>query len=545
MLLGERTIDVIAFLAVVTLALVVRWPYLSTAPRFTDEIQEVLRGLLISQGRLLPLTSVDSYIGAIQNYAVALVFLVSGQNPWSPRLISWFLGGLTVGLTYPLGMEIARSVGLTRTRLVGALSSMMLAMAGVHVIVNSHIAWSNSMTPFFTTLGLWLVMRVVRTRAAWPMVIAGLSFGLALQTHLLAGMFIPAIILFVIVKAPWLLRSRWTYVGIGLFMLAYASVLVHNLMYLGDTLTHAQYIRTRKNYLADGPLPESDFMAIVRNVGRSLGMLGETLVTSMSTVDDWPLPVDIALVGFGLGTAVAALLWAAKLGQPLPLLALLGTLLILPVANPGRYSTITDGRYVSPLLPLCYAAIAAMILSISGRRWLFSGAVALLAVVFLIQPVGPMLRYVWRISLESPTNQDIARSVALIDSRASDDDVVLLDNRLNLGARNIASLRETRAAYDGFSYLLPFEKIRIITTQVSRGAVEERLRRRDRLFVIVPPGYRSELQAGRVTAVRSSDAPLPMDPASSNRPLYEIYLVESPGSAAQTPPEEGAATAAE
>ena len=47
---------------------------------------------------------------------------------------------------------------------------------------------------------------------------------------------------------------------------------------------------------------------------------------------------------------------------------------------------------------------------------------------------------------------------------------------------------ETRAAYDGFSYLLPFEKIRIITTQVSRGAVEERLRRRDRLFVIVSAG---------------------------------------------------------
>ena len=109
-----------------TFALLVAVAIPIDSPRFTDEIQEVLRGLLISQGRLFPLTSVDSYIGAIQNYAVALVFLVSGQKPWSPRLISWFLGGLTVGLTYLLGMEIARSVGITRSRLVGALSAMML-----------------------------------------------------------------------------------------------------------------------------------------------------------------------------------------------------------------------------------------------------------------------------------------------------------------------------------------------------------------------------------------------------------------------------------
>src|SRR5262245_47221299 len=81
----------------VVVGLVVRLPYLESAPRFTDEIYEVLRGLQIAQGRLLPLTSVDSYIGALQNYVFALVFLLTGQNPWAPRVVSWLAGGATVG----------------------------------------------------------------------------------------------------------------------------------------------------------------------------------------------------------------------------------------------------------------------------------------------------------------------------------------------------------------------------------------------------------------------------------------------------------------
>jgi hypothetical protein len=522
---GALATDLALFGSLVMIGLVVRWPYLESAPRFTDEIYEVLRGLQIAQGRLLPLTSVDSYIGALQNYVFALVFLIGGQNPWSPRVVSWLAGGMTVGLTFLLGQEIARSVGSRSDRWVGILAALMLTVAGVHVIVNSHVAWSHSVTPFYTTLGLWLVLRSARTGEAWLMAPAGLAFGCALQTHLLAGMFIPAVAGFVVWKARWLLRSRWTYVGIGLFLLAYSSVIVYNVQNAGDTVRHAQYIRTRHNYLVDGPLPESDPMVVVRNVGRTIGMLGETLVSSLGAQDEWPSPIDPALIAVGLVTMAAGLIWCARRAQPLPLMAVLATVLILPVANPGRYATITDGRYVSPLLPLCYAAIAVLVLSAMQGRILRPIFIALLVAVFVIQPLGPTFRYSQRVSAQVPSNQAIARSVDLLDSLQQDDDVVMLDNRLNLGSR-LPSPGESRAAYDGFTYLLPFKGFRIITTQISRAAVEERLRRRPRLFAIIPPGYRTELLVGRVTPVRSVDHPVPMDPTAPDRPLYAIYMVE-------------------
>ncbi|MFN0070350.1 MAG: hypothetical protein ACKVVP_02525, partial [Chloroflexota bacterium] len=380
--------------------------------------------------------------------------------------------------------------------------------------------------PFYTTLGLWLVLRVMRARTTWPMAVAGFSFGCALQTHLLAGMFFPAVIALVIWKARWLLKDRWTYLGIGAFLAAYSSVIVHNLMYLGDTVKHAQYIRTRHNYLVDGPLPETDSFTILRNMGRTIGMLGETLVTSIGPADDWPGSIDPVLIAVGLISVAFAVVWALRRGQPLPILALLATVLILPVANPGRYTTITDGRYVSPLLPLCFAALAAMLLAIPMSRKVRICAIGAMALVFILQPLGPTLRYGQRVSEEVPSNQAIARSVDVLESWGDESDLVMLDNRLNQGARNIISLRESRAAFDGFTYLLPFERIRVVTTQVSRGAVEDRLRRRDRVFVIVPPGYRSELLVGRVTPIRSADAPAPPDPAAPHRPLYEMYMVE-------------------
>ena len=83
-LVGWR-LDVLAALGLSALALAVRWPYLWSVPRFTDEVLEVGRGLAIARGQALPLTNYDSYLGAIQNYMLAALFLV--VFPWAgPKL---------------------------------------------------------------------------------------------------------------------------------------------------------------------------------------------------------------------------------------------------------------------------------------------------------------------------------------------------------------------------------------------------------------------------------------------------------------------------
>jgi hypothetical protein len=217
------------------------------------------------------------------------------------------MGGATVGLTYLLSREIARSLGIIPSRASGVAAALMIGFAGVHILVNSHIAWSNSVTPFYTTLGLWLVLRVVRTQQPRLLALAGVCFGLALQTHLLAGMFIPAVAVYVVWKGRWLLRNRWTAIGVLLFVLSYSNVIVYNIVNAGDTVRHAQYIRTRHNYLTEGSLPETDSMVVVRNAGRTVWMLGETLVSSVGPSDDWPEPLDPAIVVLGLAVTATAL----------------------------------------------------------------------------------------------------------------------------------------------------------------------------------------------------------------------------------------------
>lgn len=523
---APRALDVAGFIGLTALAFAIRWPYLWAVPRFTDEVLEVLHGLAIAQGKSLPLTNYDSYDGAFQNYVFAAVFLLFGQNPWSPRVVSCVAGALTVGLTYLLARDLAVSASCPRPRLAGLLAALMMAFSGVHILVNSHIAWSNSVTPLYTTLGLWLVVRVVRDQATRLLALAGLVFGLALQTHPLAGVLFPAIAGYGLLQVRWLRRSRWLYLGLGLFLLAYSNVIVHNLIDWGDSLEHAQFRRTRENYLVDGPLPETDLVVYARNVPRTAVLLGETLVSSLSPTDRWPAFFDRTLVLTGLVAVFGATLWLAWVGQPLPLLAIGAAGVLLPLANPGRYAPITDGRYVTPLLPLCFAALASMVLTAAWlRSWRTVSMAALLALLVL-QPLGPLARYTMGVLAESPSNEALARSVALVLEHRRPGDPVMVDNRLNLGASNIPSPRFARAAFDGLTYLFPFYDVRPIITQVSRGALEDRLQRGPRLFVILPPGYRSELTVGRVTPIRSPSAPLPIDPATTNRPIYEIYLVE-------------------
>ena len=82
--------------------------------------------------------------------------------------------------------------------------------------------------------------------------------------------------------------------------------------------------------------PEDRFMMSdpEKALGRTIGMLGETLVSSLGAQDEWPSPIDPALIAVGLVTMAAGLIWCARRAQPLPLMAVLATVLILPAPHP-------------------------------------------------------------------------------------------------------------------------------------------------------------------------------------------------------------------
>src|SRR3954447_9705298 len=146
--------EVALVVGLVLVAALVRWPNVQVLPPFTDETEEALRAWAIVQGDLRPLVNVDSYIGALWSYVVAAGLVVFGRNAEVPRLASLVAGALTVGVTYLLGRRLFG-------RQAGLLAALLLAANAAHVLVSSHVAWSNCATPLFTTLAFWLTHRAL------------------------------------------------------------------------------------------------------------------------------------------------------------------------------------------------------------------------------------------------------------------------------------------------------------------------------------------------------------------------------------------------
>src|SRR5439155_18073863 len=135
--------------ALAFLALVVRLPYFTQLPAFSDEVDDIYRAFLITQGKLFPLTDTSTYIGSLWSWMMAAALWISGLKLYAPRALILLMGVLTVIATYPLGR--AFSAGRQRGGLVAAY---LLVTSGPHVLINSHVAWSNCMTPLFSALGV-------------------------------------------------------------------------------------------------------------------------------------------------------------------------------------------------------------------------------------------------------------------------------------------------------------------------------------------------------------------------------------------------------
>jgi hypothetical protein len=101
-------------------------------------------------------------------------------------------------------------------RIAGLLAAGLLATNGPHVVVNSHIAWSNCLTPLLTTLAFWALLRAGEARPFLPL--AGLLLGLALQTHPLVVAMLPGLALAVLLHDARSLRTPWPWLAAAAFL---------------------------------------------------------------------------------------------------------------------------------------------------------------------------------------------------------------------------------------------------------------------------------------------------------------------------------------
>jgi hypothetical protein len=345
---------IVAGLAIV--AAVVRVPNAHLVPPYTDETEEALRAWAIAEGELRPLVNVDAYIGALWSYVVAAGFALVGRSAEVPRLAAVGAGALTVGVTFLLGRRLYGTMA-------GLMAALLLAGNAAHVLVNGHVAWSNCATPLFTTIAFWLLIRALdRPEQPLRLGLAGLAWGLALQTHPSVAAFLIGAAGYALWRDPRLPLRPGAWLGLGMLAVGYSNVLASNLGGEFDTLTEAQ--GRASGYAGDAGLDAWEYVAsvlgiLVLIVHTTAGMVEPRMTAAEYLTDPRVLATLVVLL--------AALVWSARRREPLLLFIAVPAIVLIPALN-QRWSPILASRYIMPLVPLALVTIAGLFVALVSRR---------------------------------------------------------------------------------------------------------------------------------------------------------------------------------
>ena len=371
---GHTLASVGVFVGLVALAAMARWPQLQMIPQYTDETEESLRAWAIYAGGLRPLVNVEPYIGSFWNYVVAGLFLAGGRDSDIPRQASLVAGALTVGMTYILGRQLYG-------HLAGVVAALLLAGNAAHILVNSHVAWSNCVTPLFTTAAFWLLLRALdRPHSYGRLGAAGVAWGLALQTHPSVVVCLPGAALYALHRYPRLAQRPQAWAGALLFLAAYGNVLLYNVQSGFGTIAEAQ--RVGADYAGAAGLGLERYGQSVLGILLLLVQAAAGVVDARLTVAEYLFDPRMLVGAVAIGAAVW---WSVRRRQWLLLLVGVPMLLVLPALN-QRWQPILAVRYIMPLIPLLcvvIGGIAGDMLPRRGWRPVASWGVAL-AVVGLV-----------------------------------------------------------------------------------------------------------------------------------------------------------------
>ncbi|MFN8496755.1 MAG: glycosyltransferase family 39 protein [Anaerolineae bacterium] len=271
---------------------------------------------------------------------------------------------------------------------VAALAAGLLtATSFALVTVNSRLGWSNGLTPLFTTAAIALTLFAMLDGRAWRLVGAGAVWGLALQTHPSTVALLPGVIVWALLQPQgrrWL-RTRWLWLTLGAFLLAYSNMIWVNVIRRGVSVQEGS--NTKNAYgLAEGV---GDYAARFAQLWIQLGRM---MAGSYVPVDDRSAPFLLTPVApVYIVLALAALLWAAfrRVTAILPAAALSMAVIVAAISH--SFESLYDTRYIAPILPLVYMAMGLAL----GHAWNFwRGAgrvvVGLAAAAMILAPLGAL-----------------------------------------------------------------------------------------------------------------------------------------------------------
>jgi 4-amino-4-deoxy-L-arabinose transferase-like glycosyltransferase len=361
---AEWALDAALMLGLAAAAFWMRWPDLYTVPALTDEADDLMHALSALREGRLPLASVSVYIGPLFTWFFMGVFAVLGPSPTIGRTVVLLADCAAVALTYALG----RAVG---GRWVGLIAGALLVPNIVHTLIISHIAWSNCVTPLFSTATLLLLVRALQRGA--PHLLPAVAFlgALTIQTHPFSALVMlclgPALLLHPIGRG-WL-RTRWLPLSLLAAVVGYAPLLVHNIIRPLQTVRGV--LDKEYAYHPAASLPEY------------LGSLGEFLVQyvrTLASVVEEPVRLPellfrpqvvplLALLLLGMGVA-----WRRQ-HHVLPLALVVSALLMSFLGGDYRWLPVTVSRYLGHLWPIGYVLVG--LGAVAAARWAWAAGAAL------------------------------------------------------------------------------------------------------------------------------------------------------------------------
>jgi 4-amino-4-deoxy-L-arabinose transferase-like glycosyltransferase len=319
------------------IALGIRIPWLWEVPRYVDELKEVNLAYQIYLGKVYPLHNMAHDIGALHNYILAGIFKILGPGLYWPRLYVVLTSALSVLLIYQLGKRLYN-------QWTGIIAAGLLLTNGMHILV-THMAWANCTTPFFFLLALLTTVMAKEHKSGGWLMVSGLVWALALQTHSSVIVYLPVIMVYIFTRRfrqdTQIAAKYYVYTGLA-FILGYFNMFYYNIISRGGSIA---WIFTKGYTLETNP----GFISFIRN----LRLMFIELMRTICAGYDFEMPFwgyvyqlffITGIIILGLGTVQTI-----KTKQGLPLWLVAGGFMIIPWIN-SRYGYFIVTRYIMPVV---------------------------------------------------------------------------------------------------------------------------------------------------------------------------------------------------
>lgn len=408
--------DLFHIVLLVVIGLIVRLPYLNTIPAYGESNENSI-SLSIVTDYQFPLHNQNPHIGALSNYLVAFAFLTLGRHWWTVRTVPLVLGLLTLWATYALTSRWS-----DRSR--GFLAALLLACSCYHATMTSHFAWSNSLTPFFTTSLLALISRLLFEPTLGAALGAGLALGFAAQTHPTGIIFAP-LLLIPLVK---LVRDKQRKSRIALLsvlclaglLLGFANMLAFNLRSGFKSVT---FSLTYPKYALVEESTESSYGARLRDLSV---LLIRIMAGRTPDVDGFLVNAKSPLFIIFTVAVIAACVQAVRRRRWFLAAALILGALPIPLLNKSYAWEM--GRYIAFLLPIVFALLGMALLdlwSYSTRRLARMGCIVIVGIL-IVGPLAEMIRF-YQTQLKSGESGEVFFEFLEKTQKVARQPIVLID----------------------------------------------------------------------------------------------------------------------